>query len=1700
MKFSFKKALCLLLTVCILCSTFALPVFADAESSNSVVIAEGLTAEKLCSLRQSHTINPGRDITYTIKLDNSTNADASVTVTDVVPAVAILKEGCDNVEESLMTWEAVVPANDSLEISYTLTVKDDSALLGSAIDGSNAIVNETAIDCYDIYIENTFGEVDNKKLVSSIDNLNHALTTDTALARIIYNNATSFNFTMDESSVDVLEQIFVTGVNAGAGSGSSGGVEEMPAIAANYMDMIAPTLYGGTEVDITPDEYFRGEPNTNPTNEDLLIGDLVFLGSSTSASVYIYNGDQLLKLDSGNFKELVREDANEVLNRAVASERFVVLRPAYVLTGYHQSPAEYDENLTDVQKAIVGTALAYHKRGYRVQYDDTTVAANEYRWQKNLNAPEAYTQDNICYTNCSAFCNDVYRFAIGYNEADLAQNLKHRTNERVWTHSRTDLQEHTEEEKAEVMNAFYDNLQVGDIIAVYYNKYRYDENGNQTTSRGGGHAMLYVGNGQIIHSGGANISYGGADKIETSIKLMRVADLWTEGNNRYFFKELNSIYIIRPLKTWKGTEIPQNTINRITTMAGIVGEKLSSKNEYTSVNPGDEITYTFSVYNTNEEAKTLEISDKVPENTTFISGDLANDNGNLSYNLTVGANETKRVSYTVKVNENVPFGTRILSNDATIGGVVHPTHEVLVAKTLTDEQQSAITTAYNNNKASLSGSALANAIYKDVLGVDKVLKHDTVDDILSVLTRKAENGEVINGTTVSLSGAYVDDNYLFLDDTYYSQMLVPKMFGGRYVYIPEIFADALTRLPRQVHFIPGDIIVSKTKYESSTILQLYTKEGLINLTKKTINKTPDESIQAILANKCFAVLRPSMASSYEYTEPEISPLEIYIEELKELNKTTISDDATLAIFEAKIAEIDAYLAENTDEALTTAQLTVYNTAKASIKLYKDAQSDSDDTEENVIRADGKVWFNLNGNARLFVKSDSTIYKNRTTYTDYLPGVDFAGYVPSPTGDFTTDQANVAYPSYGGGMFVYTSDKNNTTISKYTFPDFTTGENNNLFWEIAGVKYLVQPNKNVIKNMSFKIPTAALTDADMIARYSSLNTDAVIDVPNGRYESVGILSGARVSYAKAFSVSLYYEGEAEPVVISGADMKISCSAATSYKDGTLYIQNFLNSNANSDGPHYFAPKTIAVDSSKVLTKFVIKDTSVSNNRQPLYIISAWGVEKPVTIEELIAQLSELNNSPMEDSEDIAKLKAQVTEIDNFLAKNTDVTLTAQQQEIYDTAKGIINSFEDVKFTRAEGKIWFDLNGNARLFVKSDEEAYKNRTTYKDYLPGVDFAGSLYGTSKNFTPSGVFETDQAGVAFPGYGGAMFVYTLNKNNASPGAYTLPDFTTDENGNCLWEINGLKYLVRPDQKIIKNLAQKIKTTSLTDPDMIARYQSLNTAAVIDVPDRKYGSVGIVVGALLKYGKRTTVSLYYEGETEPVVINGDNMKMLESTTVNYTKGTFYMKNFTDSNENRSSSHYFVPKTIETDPNKVLTKIEVKDSGASYGAYPIYVVSAWGIEKDKFIETSIYELGKLNSLSDYDAIAEKLAAINTFLANTSQTLEVLTAEQKAVYDVAVDTLEKIKISGSIEIAYKEGTPYANVTINNEAGLEGKTYKVIIVYIGENNVQLGRKIVDGTSTSVATESFEIEITDVPAGTKTIKGLLWKDFATLIPLTK
>ena len=175
-------------------------------------------------------------------------------------------------------------------------------------------------------------------------------------------------------------------------------------------------------------------------------------------------------------------------------------------------------------------------------------------------------------------------------------------------------------------------------------------------------------------------------------------------------------------------------------------------------------------------------------------------------------------------------------------------------------------------------------------------------------------------------------------------------------------------------------------------------------------------------------------------------------------------------------------------------------------------AESTESTDKTVYANGKVWFDLNGNSKFYAQSTDDAWKNRKTYSDYLPGVDYAGYLKEPTGDFATDQKAIDYPGDGGAMFLYTVDAG-TKPAQYADPDLKTGADGNIYWTINDVDYLLRTNKKIIKNHHTTVTKTALTDEDMIARYKSLNDPHVIDVPDKKYTSIGVLAGAYVKYTK-----------------------------------------------------------------------------------------------------------------------------------------------------------------------------------------------------------------------------------------------------------------------------------------------------------------------------------------------------------------------------------------------------------------------------------------------------------------------------------------------------------------------------------------------------------------------------------------------------------
>lgn len=678
-----------------------------------------------------------------------------------------------------------------------------------------------------------------------------------------------------------------------------------------------------------------------------------------------------------------------------------------------------------------------------------------------------------------------------------------------------------------------------------------------------------------------------------------------------------------------------------------------------------------------------------------------------------------------------------------------------------------------------------------------------------------------------------------------------------------------------------------------------------------------------------------------------------------------------------------------------------------------------------VYANGKVWFDLNGNAKFYATANDKQWKERATFSDFLPGVDYAGYINTPTGDFATDQNALSLTGTGGAFLRYTLDSG-ASLGTYSDPDFKTGEDGNIYWTIKGVDYLLRVNEKVIKNYHTTITTSSLTDESMIERYKSINNPHVIDVPDKKYTSIGLLAGSMLNYTKKLKVSLYYEGEAEPVVYDNDDMKLFIKAATSPADGTLYLRNFKNKdNSQAGGPTYFMPKEIQTESNKILTKIEIDDAGTNNASYAFFVISAWGIE--TTIEEKIATLSSLNEAGISDVADYEAVEKTVTEIDEYIA-NYKTALTEEQKVVYDTAKANLSAYENVLAQEklyAQHKEWFDLNGNSKLFMDKNSADYTNRANLIDYLPGVDYGGYLA------TPTGVFATDKGAVA--NHALAIFAYTVDKSTATnslPTKYADPaDFKTGEDGKLYFVYKDVPYRVDPTKNVIKSLSKDITTTKLTNPEDIARHQSLKTGVTMDIPDGYYKNIGFLTAARNAYTKTFRLELYYEGEETPVTSDHKQGPPKEGSTYLYD---IYFHTLT-STGGSGTGYFFTPWNIEVDSSKKLEKIRVYDSGLNNPTWPIHFISSWGDEltlAERFTALNTLNEAGITDKESYTAVADAVEEIEAVIAKTATTVANLKAEDKAIYDTAKANLT------AYEVTFKNAND--NLVVKSELEFKGNS--------------------------------------------------------------
>jgi len=487
--------------------------------------------------------------------------------------------------------------------------------------------------------------------------------------------------------------------------------------------------------------------------------------------------------------------------------------------------------MTDLQKAIVVTAESFFMRGKYAQYDQyslTSIGGELDRRTYGIMAPEDYTEQFVSYTDCSSFVFDVYNFALGMR---ITKSFPF-TKTYCESSSYTVLKEQPVKDNFAAMSAdelavkekeFRDTLQPGDIIVFRRSK------------SNSGHAMLYVGNGMKIHSTGTSYDYENAvDKgsEKGTYRYDSIENLFTPGNSGYLF-DMTVYVILRPLAKFK-SEIPAHTLARMELMRGIKAEKLCSHTYGQTVNPGDTMTFTFRLQNNSSIAKPLTVTDTVPAGTTYVSGAQWVQGDQLTWIVTVPAGETKEISYSVTVDAATAPGTYIESNSS-VSGVAVNCPRVLVAKTLTQAQQKALTDALAELGSTANGIVLVNAIYEKVCG-KAVFTHQDTEAVWS-----------------DLMASYGSSGTVFTGKKPLAPMVAPRMYGGRLVIEQNTAPVAYqyrTRLVTCSVLVIGDVVLADDQ------LYLFTGDGLRSLNEP--QNTDLKSPESLLSAKKFVVLRPSM--------------------------------------------------------------------------------------------------------------------------------------------------------------------------------------------------------------------------------------------------------------------------------------------------------------------------------------------------------------------------------------------------------------------------------------------------------------------------------------------------------------------------------------------------------------------------------------------------------------------------------------------------------------------------------------------------------------------------------------------------------------------------------------------------------------------------------------------------------------------------
>ena len=343
------------------------------------------------------------------------------------------------------------------------------------------------------------------------------------------------------------------------------------------------------------------------------------------------------------------------------------------------------------RQAVLETAYAYYLKADCVQYDSTPLMLHRVGVMSSRRTkegtPEDATPDKTYYTVCSSFPYETYWNALGYrlggsSDACYTMALTTRPQEAVVFEydKRRDRDGSKYVPEMMRMRAL---LEPGDVIV--YTTFKEQKTKTGTTLKGGGHALMYVGDvagdghNKVMHSGGAKYQFedGGYDQVEWSgtIRLDDMDGIFFHGAA---LKKKTKIMVFRPLLLPASKYPLTDSAKARYLYPRLRYDRRAEVGLYGSVVSGGTLGYSITLQNFSQKAYTVPVREKVPEGAEFLpqqsmGGLSVCDGKTFGWDIPLAPGEERVVSWRVRVT--APAGSRIVAAGGTAAGIPSNTIE-----------------------------------------------------------------------------------------------------------------------------------------------------------------------------------------------------------------------------------------------------------------------------------------------------------------------------------------------------------------------------------------------------------------------------------------------------------------------------------------------------------------------------------------------------------------------------------------------------------------------------------------------------------------------------------------------------------------------------------------------------------------------------------------------------------------------------------------------------------------------------------------------------------------------------------------------------------------------------------------------------------------------------------------------------------------